>query len=118
MAPMISAKVSGSIDAALEVSPCGRCGQEHTLSLCPANDSVGMKGTLWQSMERGPRKVADEYLKAHAAYKYVAPPPGSKKTSNKAGGKGVQQQQHGGGQAFGTSTSQGFGITTASSRPT
>lgn len=76
------------IKNALDISPCGRCGQDHKLKNCPVNEGKkNIKGAVWSTIGPAVIKEADDYLKAHAEYSYAAPPPVKKApTARKAQG--------------------------------
>jgi hypothetical protein len=114
MAPaMLSAATQRAVDAAVDdatATTCARCGtSDHTLLSCPANDSVSKKGTVWKEFNPGAAQGADEYLKKHARYKYVAPPPVQKKLAE-GGGRGRKQQYGGGGKGKDQQYSGGEGF--------
>jgi len=82
MAPlMLPGSTQKAIDTALDdTNTCGRCGStSHGLSNCPANANTGKKGYVWTNIGPGAILAADQYLKSHAKYEYVAPAPVQKK---------------------------------------
>ncbi|CAE7032959.1 Piwi domain containing protein [Pyrenophora teres f. teres] len=76
---MLLQRTTNAIDDALKKAgpPCGRCGGQHALAMCPADASVGRKGAIWVEMGKGAHETADAYLKKHPGYKYVARPAAS-----------------------------------------